>query len=333
MPIRGRWFRAWRRASALRSVPATRARVVLIDCGVKRAILQQLEALGAEVCVLPYDVTEAELLAADPDAIVVSPGPGDPTDLAANHRGAARPRRPQTALRNLPRSPAAGARVRCAHLQAAVRPSRRKSAGARRRRERGAGHRAQPRLRGRRGLAAERARGDDDQPQRRHERRFSPPLAADRGACSFIPKPRPVRSTLAGSSHDGSTSCRRADRRRGGGDRPPVARGGPRTAHGAVVRARRRYGESAGRRAVPPDRHAPRPRARERGSRSRISRSSPSSNSSATNARRRALRAARSIARRSPSSRTAPGRSPSRRRRCRRSTRATARRSSGSPTG
>ncbi len=56
-------------------------RVVLIDCGVKRAILQQLEALGAEVCVVPYDVTEAELLAADPDGIVVSPGPGDPTDL------------------------------------------------------------------------------------------------------------------------------------------------------------------------------------------------------------------------------------------------------------
>ncbi len=57
-------------------------RVVLIDCGVKRAILQQLEALGASIAVVPYDASEAEVLAADPDAVFVSPGPGDPTDLA-----------------------------------------------------------------------------------------------------------------------------------------------------------------------------------------------------------------------------------------------------------
>ncbi|HXO17119.1 MAG TPA: glutamine-hydrolyzing carbamoyl-phosphate synthase small subunit [Candidatus Dormibacteraeota bacterium] len=56
-------------------------RVVLIDCGVKRAILQQLEALGARVSVVPYDVTEEELLAERPDAVIISPGPGDPTDL------------------------------------------------------------------------------------------------------------------------------------------------------------------------------------------------------------------------------------------------------------
>lgn len=57
-------------------------RVVLIDCGVKRAILQQLEALGASVAVVPYDVTESDVLARDPDAVVISPGPGDPTDLS-----------------------------------------------------------------------------------------------------------------------------------------------------------------------------------------------------------------------------------------------------------
>jgi carbamoyl-phosphate synthase small subunit len=56
-------------------------RVVLIDCGVKRAILQQLEALGVRVSVVPYNVTQAEVLAADPDAVFISPGPGDPTDL------------------------------------------------------------------------------------------------------------------------------------------------------------------------------------------------------------------------------------------------------------
>ena len=58
------------------------ARVALIDCGVKRAILRELQGLGARVTVLPYDATEEELLATQPDAIFISPGPGDPTDLA-----------------------------------------------------------------------------------------------------------------------------------------------------------------------------------------------------------------------------------------------------------
>ncbi len=56
-------------------------RVTLIDCGVKRAILRELTALGSEVTVVPYNATEEELLEGDPDAIFISPGPGDPTDL------------------------------------------------------------------------------------------------------------------------------------------------------------------------------------------------------------------------------------------------------------
>jgi len=56
-------------------------RVVVIDCGVKRAILRQLEALGASVEVVPYSASEADVLAGDPDAVIISPGPGDPMDL------------------------------------------------------------------------------------------------------------------------------------------------------------------------------------------------------------------------------------------------------------
>lgn len=56
-------------------------RVALVDCGVKRAILRELEALGAQVTVLPYNATEEEILASQPDAVFISPGPGDPTDL------------------------------------------------------------------------------------------------------------------------------------------------------------------------------------------------------------------------------------------------------------
>ncbi|MBV9277046.1 MAG: carbamoyl-phosphate synthase small subunit, partial [Candidatus Eremiobacteraeota bacterium] len=56
--------------------------VVVVDCGVKRAVLRELEALDAAITVVPYDTTAEEILAHDPRAIVVSPGPGDPTDLA-----------------------------------------------------------------------------------------------------------------------------------------------------------------------------------------------------------------------------------------------------------
>lgn len=56
-------------------------RVVLLDCGVKRAIIRELVALGASVTVLPYDATEEEILRHEPEAVFISPGPGDPTDL------------------------------------------------------------------------------------------------------------------------------------------------------------------------------------------------------------------------------------------------------------
>ena len=70
-------------ATRERHVEGTRGgpRVTLIDCGVKRAILRELTALGSEVTVVPYNATEEELLRGDPDAIFISPGPGDPTDL------------------------------------------------------------------------------------------------------------------------------------------------------------------------------------------------------------------------------------------------------------
>ncbi len=56
-------------------------RVVVLDCGVKRAIVRELAALGASIIVLPYNATQAQIMEHDPQAIVISPGPGDPTDL------------------------------------------------------------------------------------------------------------------------------------------------------------------------------------------------------------------------------------------------------------
>jgi carbamoyl-phosphate synthase small subunit len=63
------------------TVGAGRKHVVLVDCGVKRAIIRDLTALDARVTVVPYGASSEEILARDPDAVLVSPGPGDPRDL------------------------------------------------------------------------------------------------------------------------------------------------------------------------------------------------------------------------------------------------------------
>ena len=58
-------------------------RIVVLDCGVKRAILQQLAGLGAQVEVLPFSASVDQIEALRPEAVVISPGPGDPADLSA----------------------------------------------------------------------------------------------------------------------------------------------------------------------------------------------------------------------------------------------------------
>ncbi len=63
------------------TVGSGRTHVVLLDCGVKRAIIRDLSALDARVTVLPYGASAEQILALRPDAVVVSPGPGDPREL------------------------------------------------------------------------------------------------------------------------------------------------------------------------------------------------------------------------------------------------------------
>lgn len=58
-------------------------RIALVDGGVKRNIMRSLAARNCAVRVFPCDVTAAELLAMQPDGIVLSPGPGDPRLLDA----------------------------------------------------------------------------------------------------------------------------------------------------------------------------------------------------------------------------------------------------------
>jgi carbamoyl-phosphate synthase small subunit len=58
-------------------------RIALIDCGCKENIAAYLEASGSQVVEVPYDCTFEDLLALEPDGLVVSNGPGDPSELGS----------------------------------------------------------------------------------------------------------------------------------------------------------------------------------------------------------------------------------------------------------
>ena len=53
-------------------------RVIAYDCGVKRSILEGLVRAGCEVKVVPWDTPASAVLAAKPDGVFLSNGPGDP---------------------------------------------------------------------------------------------------------------------------------------------------------------------------------------------------------------------------------------------------------------
>ena len=55
--------------------------VAIVDLGLKSNIVRALRRRGARVRILPHVVGAAEVLAPDVDAIILSPGPGDPARL------------------------------------------------------------------------------------------------------------------------------------------------------------------------------------------------------------------------------------------------------------
>jgi carbamoyl-phosphate synthase small subunit len=62
--------------------PRPRYRVAAVDFGMKRNIVRLLNAAGCRVTVFPADTPADRILAADPDGIFLSNGPGDPAALA-----------------------------------------------------------------------------------------------------------------------------------------------------------------------------------------------------------------------------------------------------------
>ncbi|WLD95092.1 carbamoyl phosphate synthase small subunit [Alkalihalobacillus sp. AL-G] len=63
------------------TLPGRGKRVVLVDFGAKRGILRELIERGCDVTVVPYDVSADEILRLNPDGVMLSNGPGDPTDV------------------------------------------------------------------------------------------------------------------------------------------------------------------------------------------------------------------------------------------------------------
>jgi carbamoyl-phosphate synthase small subunit len=59
-------------------VDATGKSVVVVDYGVKRNILRALASTGAKITVVPATTSAEDILARDPDGVVLSNGPGDP---------------------------------------------------------------------------------------------------------------------------------------------------------------------------------------------------------------------------------------------------------------
>lgn len=62
-------------------LPADGPRVVVVDLGIKRNILNALSKFGCDVTVVPAHTNAAEILAMNPAGILLSNGPGDPKDV------------------------------------------------------------------------------------------------------------------------------------------------------------------------------------------------------------------------------------------------------------
>jgi len=55
--------------------------IVLIDCGMKKNILRSLNRRGCDVTIVPWNTSAAEVRTLHPDGVMISNGPGDPTDV------------------------------------------------------------------------------------------------------------------------------------------------------------------------------------------------------------------------------------------------------------
>lgn len=62
------------------NIPGSGKKVAVIDCGVKKSVINQLSARGLDVTVYPAAVEAEEILKDKPDGIILSNGPGNPEE-------------------------------------------------------------------------------------------------------------------------------------------------------------------------------------------------------------------------------------------------------------
>jgi len=72
-----------RTAEELAAIGPETAHVAVLDYGIKESILRILRESGARVTVLPWDASAEEVLALEPDGVLLGNGPGDPAALPA----------------------------------------------------------------------------------------------------------------------------------------------------------------------------------------------------------------------------------------------------------
>lgn len=70
--------RNWRLSEGFTQIDDPKYHVVVMDFGVKKNILRNLSEIGARCTVVPGNTKADDILALDPDGIVLSNGPGDP---------------------------------------------------------------------------------------------------------------------------------------------------------------------------------------------------------------------------------------------------------------
>jgi len=62
-------------------IPGSGQKVVVVDYGLKENILRSLSERNCDLMVVPADWTAAQILALNPDGVMLTNGPGNPTDL------------------------------------------------------------------------------------------------------------------------------------------------------------------------------------------------------------------------------------------------------------
>lgn len=70
---------------AYKEAPPAELKVIAYDCGAKRSILAGLLRIGCDVTVVPWDTPAEEVLAAAPDGVFLSNGPGDPDAVSGTY--------------------------------------------------------------------------------------------------------------------------------------------------------------------------------------------------------------------------------------------------------